>query len=623
MGVCSRSEAFRKKCLSAEEAVGRIRSGQRVFIGTGCALPRTLVRELIRQSPRLADVEIIHLPGRGILPFSRIAEESQGDRFTLRSFFSGSAARGGFSKNRRFLSPVPLSAVPRLFHKRLLTLHVALIQVSPPDEEGWMSLGISVDVTLAAARAAELVIAQVNPRMPRVGGQGVIHVDEVDILVEQTEELITLKGPPVVELARAIGRQAAPLIEDGATLHLGLGIVPQTAPWALEGKKDLGIHTSFLNDAALHLFRMGVITNRFKETYPGKTVACGAIGSRELFDFLDRNPLVEFHPADQVCDPLLIAKHARMVAVHEATAVDLTGQVRFEASAVAPYSGTLEVLDFLQGAAAAERGISIFLLPSTERGGKRSRILARLNKGLVGTTGGEVHFVVTEFGAAHLFGKTIEERALALIGIAHPDFRASLFDQAKALGLLGRERTFLSAYNRVYPQWLEEERTVAGQSVFFRPVKPSDERLIQEHFYQMDPEDVAARFFQEKTIFPRRDLTGLVPVDYENEMTLVAVLGPPGFERVIGVGAYFRLSRINAVEAAFSVLKPWQRKGIGTVLLQKLALAAERQGVSAFMVYTRPQNLGMIRLFQKMPHPVTTTYEEDLLLLSCRLDENP
>lgn len=623
MSVRIWSEAYRRKRRSIEEAVCTIRSGQRIFIGTACGEPQALVRELLRQSGRLADVEIIQLYSQGVDPFSLLAGETQADGFTLRSFYLGSAKSDKPAEHKRFFTPVPLSAIPRLFHNRLIPLQVALIQVSPPDDTGRMSLGIAVDVTLSATRAAEKVIAQVNPRMPRVGGRSFVHVEEVDMVVEEEEELLTVKPFPSEEVAPAIGRQAASLIEDGSTVQLGLGIVPHAAQWALEGKKDLGIHTPFLTDDILHLLRRGVITNRRKEIHAGKLIASGAVGSRELYDFLNENPAVEFYPSDYVCDPLLIARHPCMVALNGAAAVDLTGQVAAEALPHTHYAGISEMLDFIRGASAAKKGRSILLLPSTNKEGKSSRIVASLQGEAVVVPRGEVQFVVTEFGTANLFGKTLEERALALIGIAHPDFRAPLFEEAKVLGLIGKERTRPPSICKVYPRELEEQREIAGVQVLFRPVKPTDERLIQEHFYRMDPEDISARFLQERMIFPRRDLVGIIHVDYINELTLIAVIGEPGFEQVIGVGGYFQVPTRNAVEAAFSVLKPWQRKGIGTILLRKLARAAEEKGASTFFVYTQPQNQGMIRLFRKMPHPVTSTYEEDMLLLICRLEEKP
>jgi GNAT superfamily N-acetyltransferase len=406
-------------------------------------------------------------------------------------------------------------------------------------------------------------------------------------------------------------------------MQLGLGIIPQATMRSLVEKKDLGIHTPVLTDEVLYLVVKGVITNRKKGFNEGKLVASGAIGSRDLYDFLDDNPGIEFFPSDYVNDPFNIARHSKMVSLNVAMSIDLTGQVGADALPYTHYSGVSDMMDFIRGAAHSEGGKSILMLPSTTLDGKSSRIVTGLERVAVVVPRGDVHFVVTEFGAANLFGKNLQERAMALISIAHPDFRASLFEEAKTLGFLGKERTLHQSICGIYPHELEEELDVQGQPVLFRPVKPVDERLIQEHFYNMDKEDVAARFLQERLIFSRRDLSSMTQVDYLNEMAMVAVVGELGFERVIGIGGYFLVQTQNIVEASFSVLKPWQKKGIGTVLLKKLAKTAQDKGRAGFFVYTHPQNQGMIRLFRKMPHPVTATYEEDLLLLSCRLDEKP
>ncbi|MEW6186096.1 MAG: GNAT family N-acetyltransferase [Thermodesulfobacteriota bacterium] len=623
MGYRTWPDEYLQKCASPQEAVHRIQSGQRIFIGTACGEPQTLVQELAAQSGRLADVEIIQLYSQEVSPLTLIADRSESNCFTLRSFYLGSVKPRILAKDKRFLSPINLSTVPRLFKSKQLPIHAALIQVSPPDDFGWMSLGISVDVTMAAAQAADLVIAQVNPRMPRVMGRSFIHVNDVDVLVEHEEELLTAKSPPELEAAFQIGRHVANLIEDGSTLQLGLGIIPQATMRSLVGKKDLGIHTPVLTDEILFLTAKGVITNRKKVFNEGKLVASGAIGSRDLYDFLDDNPAVEFFPTDYVNHPSHISRNPKMVSLNVVMSIDLTGQVGADALPYTHYSGVSDMMDFIRGAAHSEGGKSILMLPSTTMDGKSSRIVTALERVAVVVPRGDIHFVVTEFGTANLFGKNLQERAMALIGIAHPEFRGFLFEEAKSIGLLGRERTLHQSIFGIYPHELEEERELDGQPVFFRPAKPVDERLIQEHFYNMDREDIAARFLQERLIFPRRDLTGLTQVDYINEMTLLAVIGELGFERVIGVGGYFLVPSQNIVEAAFSVLKSWQRKGIGTVLLHKLVKAAEEHEVSGFFVYTQPQNQGMIRLFRKMPYPVTSTYEEDMLLLSCRLDEKP
>jgi acyl-CoA hydrolase/GNAT superfamily N-acetyltransferase len=614
---------YLQKRISPQEAIRRIHSGQRVFIGTACGEPQCLVRELAAQSGRFADLEIIQLYSQEVSPLTLIADHTESNCFTLRSFYLGSAKPRILAKDKRFLSPINLSALPRLLKSRQLPIQSALIQVSPPDDFGWMSLGISVDVTMAAAQGADLVIAQVNSRMPRVMGRSFIHVNEVDVIVEHEEELLTVKPPPELDSAFQIGRHVAQLIDDGSTLQLGLGIIPQVLLESLVEKKDLGIHTPVLTDGILQLVAKGAITNRAKGFNEGKLVASGAIGSRDLYDFLDDNPGIEFFPSDYVNNPVNISRLHKMVALNVAMTIDLTGQVGADALPYTHYSGVSDMMDFIRGAAYSDGGKSILMLPSTTMDGKSSRIVSSLERIAVVVPRGDAHFVVTEFGVANLFGKNLQERAIALIGIAHPDFRESLFREAKALGLLGAERTLSPSICGIYPYETEEMLEIDEQPVFFRPAKPVDERLIQEHFYNMDKEDVAARFLQEKLIFSRKELAGMIQVDYVNEMAMVAVIGELGFERVIGVGGYFLVQTQNIVEAAFSVLKTWQKKGIGTVLLKKLAKVAQDQGVAGFFVYTQPKNQGMIRLFRKMPYPVTTTYEEDMLLLTCRFDETP
>jgi acyl-CoA hydrolase/GNAT superfamily N-acetyltransferase len=612
---------YLKKRTSPQEAIERIQSGQRVFIGTACGEPQRLVKELAAQAHRFADLEIMRLFSQEVSPLTLIANQTACDCFNIRSFYLGSAKPKSLAKNKRFITPVNLSALPRLFKSRQLPIHVALIQVSPPDDFGWMSLGISVDVTMAAAKAADLVIAQINPRMPRVLGRSFIHVDESDVIIEYEEELLTIRQPPELDSTRQIARHVAKLIDDGSTIQLGVGAIPQATLQSLYDKKDLGVHTRILTDEILSLVAKGVITNRKKGFNEGKLVASAAMGSRNLYEFLHDNPGIEFYPSDYVNNPGIISRHHKMVSLNVAMMVDLTGQVAADALPYNHYSGVSDMMDFIRGAADSEGGKSILMLPSTTLNGKTSRIVSSLDRVAVVVPRGDVHFVATEFGVVNLFGKSLQERAMALISIAHPDFREDLFFEAKESGLLGPERSLSESIYGIYPVRMEELTEVQGQPVFFRPAKPVDERLIQEHFYNLDKEDVATRFLQEKLIFPRKDLTDMVQVDYVKEMAIVAVMGEFGFEKVIGLGGYFLVPATNMAEAAFTVLKSWQKKGIGTMLLKKLAEAARDQGVAGFFIYTQPQNLGMIRLFKKLPNKVATTFEEDMLLLSCRFDE--
>ena len=553
---------YLRKRVSAQEAIGKIQSGQRIFIGSSCGEPQCLARELVNQAHGFADLEIVRLLSLESSPLSQIAAKTGGNCINIRSFYLGSIKPRSLERNKRFMTPINLSAVPRLLKSRQIPVHVALIQVSPPDDFGWMSLGVSVDITLAGAQSADLVIAQVNSRMPRVLGRSFLHVDEVHLIVECEEDLPTITDPPESPATRRIAEHVAKLIDDGSTIQISLGAAPRATLLGLGDRKDLGIHTRYLTDAIMDLVARGVITNRKKGFHEGKLVASAAIGSKDLYAIINDNPGIEFFPSDYVNNPGIIARNNKMVALNVAMAMDLTGQVAADALPYNNFSGVSGMMDFIRGAADAPEGKSILMLPSTTLDGKSSRIVPFLENIAVVVPRGDVHFVVTEYGIVNLFGKSLQERAMALISIAHPDFREDLFYQAKKIGLLGPERTLSESIFGVYPLQVEETRVIAGQKVFIRPSKPTDERLIQEHFYDMDKDDVISRFMHEKLLFSRQDLADMYQVDYIKNMTVVAVVGEVGFERIVAVGAYFFEPARNTAEVAFSVLKDWQGKGL-------------------------------------------------------------
>jgi acyl-CoA hydrolase/RimJ/RimL family protein N-acetyltransferase len=608
------------KRRTAAEAIGMIRRGQRVFTGSSCGEPQALVRELAARSPGFSDLEIVRLLSLETIPLTMMADESACQTLNLRTFYLGSAKPRALSRNKRFLTPMNLSAVPRLFMTRQLPLHAALIQVSEPDDFGWMSLGVSVDVTLAAARSADLVIAQVNPRMPRVMGRSFIHVEDVDVIVEHEEDLLTVDSPPEAPSADLIARHAAKLIEDGSTLQISLGATPQALLAGLADKSDLGVHTQFLSDGIMGLVAKGVITNRRKGFNEGKLVASGAIGSRDLYEFLHDNPGIEFQPSDVVNDPGVIARHNRMVAINMAMAVDLTGQVCVDALPYNLFSGVNGIMDFVRGADQAPGGKNILMLFSTTMDGRSSRIVPSISDMPVVVPRGDVQYVVTEYGVVNLFGKSLQERAIALISVAHPDFRDELFHEARERGLLGQERTLADSIRSVYPLKIEEALEIGGHRILFRPARPTDERSIQEHFYNMDRRDVVRRFMHEKTAFFREDVAGVFQVDYIHDMAIVAVIGDPGFERVIAVGGYFLEPATNTAEVAYSVDREWQGHGISHIIQQKLLETAREHGITGFRAYTDPANRAMMRLFKKLPYRVSTAYEGDMVVLEARFD---
>ncbi len=618
------ADGYLEKSVTPYAAISRIKSGHRVFISSGCGEPQILVKTLVDNTSKFSDLEIVRLLGRETVSLSAIADKTKDTNLNIRSIYLGSTTNLTIAQQRRFITPMNMSDVPSLFTKRKLPLNVALIQVSPIDDFGWMSLGISVDVTMAAARSADFVIAQVNPKMPRIMGQSFIHVNDVDLLVEYEEELLSIPPSKITsEAAISIGKHIANLIEDGSTLQIGLDSASQATVQGLSNKNDLGVHSQFLTDDIMHLYATGNINNKKKGLNEGKMVASMAIGSHNLYEFLNDNPAIEFHPSDYVNDPFVISQHNRMVSLNVAKIIDLTGQVSAEASAATRFAGVSGIPDFVRGARRSPGGKSILMLFSTNETekGLESNIVPYMKDHVVVVPRADVHYVVTEYGSVNLFGKSLQERVIAMISIAHPMFREELFEAAKQRHFIGAERTLGEAARAVYPVQLEETLTINDTKVTIRPAKPVDERRIQEHYYSLPKDDILSRFFCQKTIFGRVEMESRSHVDYVNDLTLVAVVGEFGFGRVVAVAESMKLPDQNLAEVAFSVSEEYQGKGLGRFFLKKLAAVARENGIGGLMAYTFPSNKAMINLFKTLPYKVKTQYEDGDLILSCRFNE--
>jgi acyl-CoA hydrolase/RimJ/RimL family protein N-acetyltransferase len=612
----------RNRCTAAD-ALKKIKSGQRVFIGSACGEPQHLVKTLGEMSSYFKDLEIARLLSLETTPLTMIAEKTRCQNFSIRSFYLGSGKPKEFRKNKRFITPINFSSIPKLFMSHQLPIDVALIQVSPPDDFGWMSLGVSVDITLAAAHSADLVIAQVNSHMPRVLGRSFIHVNDVDLIVEHEEDLLTIEEPETMEASMRMADFIKDKIEDGATIHCSPGTTSQAIYKTLADKNDLGIHTECLTDGIMQLVSKGIVTNKKKGYKEGRIVASYAIGSKMLYEAIDDNPSIDFQPVDYVCNPQIIARNHKMVSMNVIMNIDLTGQAATDALYYNNFSGVTGTLDFVRGSVMSPDGISMLLITSTGRDGSRSRIVSRLEDTAVVIPRGDVHYVVSEYGIVNLFGKSLKERAMALISIAHPKFRDTLFHEAKEMGLLGSEHVINTSICGIYPLELEETFLVDQEKVLIRPARQIDERRIQEHFYGLDRNDIVARFFHEKTTFIRDDVEFTFNIDYVNELTFVAVVGAFGFKKVIAVGEYIRNASSNMAEVAFTVNKQWQGKGLSKIMLRKLTDAALQNNIDGLIAYVLPSNKPMINLFNTLPYKIKSTYsyDDDLLVLSCRFDE--
>jgi len=586
---------WRSRETSAAAAVAGIRPGASVFVGTACATPRTLVHALEASEERLADVELVHFLTDGVVP------ELGGDpysRFRHRVFFVGTDVRPLVAEGKAEYVPISAAQVHRLIENGRLPIDVAFVQVAPPDAEGRCSLGVSVDLTLTAARHARRVVAEVNPRMPRTRGDSAIPAESIDRWVAVDAPVIEYVHPPVDEVAERVARYVARIIDDGATLHVGLGRVPNEMLRYLTNRRDLGIHSDVITDPLVDLVEQGVVTGARKSVHRGEVVASYCMGTRRLYDLVDDNPAFRFHPLDYVCRPDVLAAQHQLVSVTQAFAVDLTGQVCADQFAGELYGGVSTQPDFLRGAAASQGGKPIVCLASrTDDGASRIRPLLEEGEG-VAVARSDVHYVVTEYGIAYLFGRSIRERALALIEIAHPSVREELLAAAKELGYLGPKQALKS--RRDYP--VEEERRVAlrgGEEVLVRPSKATDVRAMQDLFYSLREEDVYTRFFTKLDSFSDAKAQHLCTVSYEDEMAFVAVLGDLEQERIVGGCCYYLDPSTNLADVAYMIHPDWQGKGLGTVLQARLVEYARQRGLRGFTADVLTANQGMIKVFEK------------------------
>lgn len=588
-------ENYRSMIASAEEAIARIRPGQRVFIGTGCAQPQVLVKALVNRAAELEDIEIIHLLS--------LAEPSYGHKelakhFHIHSFFIGSNINE--TQELGDYTPIFLSDIPRLFRSGELPVDVALIQVTPPTEQGMCSLGVSVDITKSAAENAGFVIAQVNPQMPWTMGDNLLHVHDIDILVPGESPIIEATLPEPTKTSRRIAEYIAALIPDGSTVELGIRRIPLAVVEFLKDKRDLGIHTEVLSEAVIDLVESGVITGARKNIDRGKIVASLCMGTRKLYDYIDGNPVFSFRPAEYVSDPYLISRQHNMVAISVAQEVDLTGQVCAR-SLESGFSGLGSHMDFTHGAARASGGKSIVALESTRNHDTISQITAHLSRHAgVAATCCEVHYVVTEYGVAYLYGKSLRERALALISIAHPKFRAELLKEAIEDNYLSSDLAAVEGKVFIGPQELKTSMVLEdGMQVNFRTMHPTDERRMRDLFYSLSQQTIHYRFMSNITQIPQKEVLNFLYTDYRSDMAIVGTLPEAHGEEIITIGRYYLNPRTNRAEVAFIVRDQWQNRGIGTFLLKYLVTIAKRNGIAGFTAEVLIDNKPMLAVLHK------------------------
>ncbi len=588
----------------AEEWIFKsIHPGNRIFIGTGCGEPQYLVRAFINyvQSHPKAffDTELLQVWTLGVAPY---ADEKFRDNFRRNSFFISSNMRDAVNRGVADYTPLFLSQVPALFRRKLVPVDVALIQTSLPDEHGYMSLGISVDIVKAAAESASLVIAQVNSRMPRVLGDTFIHIRDVAFVVPHDEPLLEFETSVPGEIAEKIGTYVARIVQDGDTIQVGYGSMPNAILAHLKNKRHLGVHTELLTDGIVDLMKAGVIDNTMKELNPGKTVAAFCMGRRETYDFLHDNPAIEFRPVNYTNNPTVLARQKNMTAINSALEIDLSGQATAESIGKTFYSGIGGQADFMRGAILSEGGKTILALQSAAEGGTVSRIVPFLKEGAgITLTRGDIHYVVTEYGIAYLHGKNVRERAMDLIAIAHPKFRAWLIEEAKQLNLIYKDQAFIPGSKGEYPEELETYRTTrTGLDLLLRPVKLSDEHLLKDFFYSLSNDSMYRRFISSRTDMHHERLQPFVVIDYTREMVILAVTPEDEKEVIVGMAQYTIDETSHTAEVAFVVRDDHQGRGIGAELLSYVTYLARRSGLLGFTAQVLMENRQMLQLFEKM-----------------------
>jgi acyl-CoA hydrolase/GNAT superfamily N-acetyltransferase len=613
-------EKYKEKITAAAEAMKLIKSGNHIFIGTGCGQPQHLVEALVKYSIGITDAHIVHLLTMGAAPY---ADEKFREKFKMNSFFIADNIRDTLSRGIGDYTPIFLSEIPHEFEQGRIPIDVALISVTPPDINGLCSLGVSVDIVKSAAANARYVIAQVNSRMPRTFGDSFIHINNIDMLVPYDEEIIETEITEPDETLRSIGRNIARLVEDGSTIECGIGRIPQAIADFLMDKKDLGIHTEMFSDWIIELIENGVVTCAKKTLNHGKIVASLCMGSRRLYDYIDNNPFFEFYPTEYVNDPYIISQNEKMVGINVGLEIDLTGQVCSDSLGYRFYSGIGGQVDFIRGAAKSRGGKAIIAMPSTAKDGTISRIVPHLTEGAgVVTTRGDVHYVVTEYGTAYLHGKSIRERVLSLINIAHPKFRKELIQAAKTQMYIYSDQIELDTEKLPYPEELERYDTLRdGTEIFFRPVRPTDEAALSEMLYSLSSKSVQTRYMAHTMAFPHKDVQQLTNIDYYQDLAIVGTVPGVSGEEIVAIAQYFLDPKTQAAEVAFIVQDEWQQKGMGTFLLDYLTQIAKKRGVKRFYAKVLPHNKAMLMIFHNSGYKVNTEFDGEVYSITYDLTE--
>ena len=604
---------WENKVVPAAEVLNKIEPGMSIFLGTGVAEPRTLVKELMASNAlNLQDLELIQLVSLGdAISFAALRSHR---KFRMKTFFSGWVASEAINEGRVDLIPSRFSEIPRLIESGRIGIDVAFVQVTPPNEAGYCSLGVAVDVARQAMEKASLVVGEINPDVPQTFGDTFVHVSEFHALVRSTEPLIYFHRWPVDEVFDQVAANVASIIEDGSCIAYSIGPLFEGLARHLARKRNLGVHSPFMTDALMDVIKSGAVTNRYKEIFRGKSLVSYAFGTRELMAWLDRNPMVEFQGADKVFGPMQIGRNPGFVAVLPARKVDLSGRIALHFGKGSVSAGPGDTVDLFTGAEISQDGKTVLALPSRNRKGEPNIRVSVEDLPNQFSLRESVDMVVTEYGVAYLHGRTVRERAQALIDIAHPDDRRELVELAKSERIIYPDQIFLAESAHLYPSDFATKQTFkGGAEVSFRAIKPSDEEGMRRLFYRFSDEAVYYRYFSPIKTMPHSRMQTYVNVDYRRALSVVGIANDG---HIVAEGRYAKEHDSSYADLAFVVDEQYQGLGIATYLYRVLIRLAKQRGIKGFSADILAENKRMMKVIEKGGLPVKARLEAGVYQLT-------
>ena len=609
---------YSSKVISTDQVLEKLKPGQKIFATSGVAAPGKVLSAIAQSdASNIRDLEIIQLITLG----KYLTSPNENRQYRLKTFNIGESISKDIADGKVDFIPANLMELPYIFLSGAVAVDVAIILTSPPDDKGFVSLGVAVDVANIVIKQASLVIAEINPNMPVTHGETVIHLSSVDFIVKSDLPLIERENKPYDEIMDRIGWNISNLIEDGATVALHVGRIFNAVADHLKQKKNLGILTHVVSDWAIDLIESGAISLDRSRYTGGLITSCYCYGSRALYDYVHRNPIFEFYPIARLSNPFVVRRIKSLIGIMNVKKIDISGELVIFHSGDNLLTGYESKLGFAMAATISKNGKAIVALNSVDKEG-RSNIVIRhaWETDNTHSTLGVVKYIVTEYGVANLFGKSIRERVLAMIDIAHPDHRESLLEQAKAMNYVYADQIYVARHAAQYPAMLETRKSLKDRlEVKIRPIKPSDEDMMRQLFYNFSDESKYFRYFANKPVMPHKEMQKYVNIDYQDTLSIVAIVEKGRNERIIAEARYAYGKQEGAHEVAFIVDEDFQGKGVATFMLNYLIKIARNRAIGEFIAYVLPRNEAMLKVFEKAKVPITRSFDSDAILVRLNL----